>query len=63
MIKLHQLFTPKTISLGLKYCQVYSENEIGLFTFGDTRKKLNNCDATVILRWQANVLGIRNFEI
>lgn len=27
------------------------------------RKRLNNCDATVILRLEANVLGIRNFEI
>ena len=27
------------------------------------RKRLNNCDATVILRWKANVLGIRDFEI
>ena len=30
MINLHPLLIPKTISIGLKYCQVYSDDGIGL---------------------------------
>ena len=30
LINLHPLLIPKTISIGLKYCQVYSDDGIGL---------------------------------